>query len=97
MYGCAMKSKLSIIDPVRNKGIHLAMAPSMLAVLRVCILNLKSLYFIYRGILLCGYAPKLTAQPNYPSHAVVFNPTICSRYKCLSTCGSVLLPASSVT
>jgi hypothetical protein len=102
VYGSTTKSKLSMMDPIHNIGIHLATGTFHTS-------SLKSLYAesgeppldLWRNILLCGCVAKLATQPtshltwcSFPSHTphqVQF------KHNSFPTCGRVLPPAYAMT
>lgn len=67
MYGFATKSRLLIVDPVHNTGMHLATG----TFLRVCILNLENLPFHCEGIS-SSVVMLQSWRPNIITHHMVF-------------------------
>jgi hypothetical protein len=82
VYGSAIKSKLTTINPIHNTGIRLATGAYRTS-------RLENLYAesvepplnLRRNLLLCGYVSKLETQPHHPSHGPVFLPILRNRYE----------------
>lgn len=66
VYGSAMESKLSIVDPVHYTGIHLATGMFSASLLKSLLAESgEPPFFLWRNPLFCGYIAKLvtTASP----------------------------------